>query len=501
MGRTRNSGLESPRSRSALKQRIPAYWVRQGKSQHLGYRKGATGGFWLARYYDTKLKRRHQVSLGRADDLEPADDRDFLSFDQATAKAGKWFEQIRKATELKPTAKVVAPSAKRVDQAVEDYIEYLYSERKGGEQAEQAARKYIYSHPIAKMRLIDLTYDAVDRFRKAISEAPRMSRAKPRREGNTTKPRKNMDGSDRKMPPKGKLALEEERLTPQELKALQERRRKSTSNRVLTILKAALNREAQKDSSIDDRAWRLVRPFRKADGVRTEFLDVADAMKLVAACPSGLQELVLGALYTGARYGELQTLRVWKVFPKTFSIRIEDSKSDKARVIPLSQEAAEFFEDQIKGKKKTDLVFVRPDGSPWGKSHTFRPFRAACDAAGVTPIAFHELRHTFASQLIMRGAGLPAVAEALGHESLRMVEQHYGHLQESWLQKQIDKCSPSFQEKPSLPTSAEKPKEMTRVIRVSYGPGGEMTRTVSYIPASSERDRSGPGTSGEQDPS
>lgn len=245
MGRTRNSGLESPRSRSALKPRTPAYWARQGKSHHLGYRKGATGGFWLARYYDAKLKKRYQVSLGKADDLEPADDRDFLSYDQATAKASKWFEQIRKATELKPTAKVVAPSAKRVDQAVEDYIEYLHSERKGGQQAEQAARKYIYGHPIAKMRLIDLTYDTVDGFRKAISEAPRMSRVKPQPKGATKKPRKKMDGSDRKMPPKGKLALEAERLTPQELKALLERRRKSTSNRVLTILKAALNRDGR----------------------------------------------------------------------------------------------------------------------------------------------------------------------------------------------------------------------------------------------------------------
>jgi integrase len=491
MGRTRNSGLESPRARSGLKKRIPAYWVRLGKGQHLGYRRGATGGFWLARFYDSKTHKRVQASLGFADDEDQPNGTDVLSFDQASDMARAWFKQVAdEAKRASTPAPAPSPNKMTVIQAVESYIEYLYAEKKGAKQAESAARRYILSKAIGNRLVVQLTMDEIDAWRKGIADAPRSTRKKHDRK--PVKHRKAKDGVIPKAKMKGKLELEAESKSPAQFAADQKQRRKSTANRVLTILKSALNRLVGADSSIDDRPWRNVAPFKNADGIRTNYLEVEEQRRLVEACPPGLKELVLGALYTGARYGELVDLRVGKVFPQTLSIRIEDSKTSTPRVIPLSQEGGRAFADLIKGKKKTDLVFTKPDGAPWGQSHVFRPLRVACDAAGVTPISFYELRHTYASLLVMAGAELTAVAEALGHKGTRTAEKHYRHLRKGWVHKQIEQFSPQLfpetdgQGQPAggggeskivpflrQPTASVPPAKTRRIGRVQYdAPGG-----------------------------
>ena len=472
MGRPRNTGLESARSRSGLSQRTPAYWARLSEGKHLGYRKGLTSGHWLARAYDLRTKTRIQKALGEADDNQPADGETVLTFDQAKARAEAWFTELaRNPAPTLAQARENELSRLTVIQAVEAYLDYLQAEKKGGKQAEQAARKYILSCPIGERRVVDLTREEIDGWRKALTAAPRSTRAKPRLGPVKSRPRrKKMDGTERKQPPKGKWELEAESLSPDALAKLMERRRKSTSNRVLTILKSALNRLRQKHPNLDDRPWRDVKPYRNADGARTEILEVEEQRRLLEACPPGLKELVAGALLTGARYGELAAMRVGQVFPRTCSIRIEDSKTDRPRVIPLSNEGAAFFAKFIEGKRRTDLLFVRSDGTPWGKSLAFRPFRAACDAAKVPPIAFHELRHSYASNLIMAGAELKAVAEALGHASTVMVEKHYGHLRQGWLQKQIDTYAPKlFEQTEPAAIAQPRPKKIGRIEYCAEG--------------------------------
>lgn len=493
MGRTRNSGLESPRSRSGLKKRTPAYWTRLGKGQHLGYRKGATGGFWLARFYDPRTHKRLQASLGFADDEDQPNGTDVLSFDQASAMARAWFKQVADDVKRSSTpAPAPSPNKMTVIQAVESYLEYLIAEKKGGKQAETAARHYILSKPIGNRLVVQLTMEEIDAWRKEIAETPRGTRAKHNRKPVRTRKPKEGDGTIQKPRRKGKLELEAEGKSPAQFEADQKQRRKSTSNRVLTILKSALNRLVKTDPSIDDRPWRNVTPFKNADGIRTNYLEVEEQRRLLEACPPGLKELVLGALYTGARYGELVDLRVGKVFPKTLSIRIEDSKTSTPRVIPLSQEGGRAFAELIKDKRKSDLVFTRPDGTPWGQSHVFRPLRVACDAVGIAPITFYELRHTYASLLVMAGAELTAVAEALGHKGTRTAEKHYRHLRKGWVHKQIEQFSPQLFPEPEgqsqlegsggdskiMPLQSQKtasvpPTKTRRIGRVQYdAPGG-----------------------------
>ena len=88
------------------------------------------------------------------------------------------------------------------------------------------------------------------------------------------------------------------------------RRRRSTANRVLTILKATLNHAHREGRCASDDAWRTVRAFREADAARLRYLSDDEARRLVNACPADFRSLVTGALLTAARYGELTAMIV-----------------------------------------------------------------------------------------------------------------------------------------------------------------------------------------------
>ena len=71
--------------------------------------------------------------------------------------------------------------------------------------------------------------------------------------------------------------------------------------------------------------------------------------------------------------------------------------------------------------------------------------REACTRAKITPpIGFHQLRHTWASLAVMNGVPLLVVARNLGHRDTRMVERHYGHLTESYVDDAIRAGAPRF---------------------------------------------------------
>jgi integrase len=87
----------------------------------------------------------------------------------------------------------------------------------------------------------------------------------------------------------------------------------------------------------------------------------------------------------------------------------------------------------------------RSTRAPWGPSHQARRIQRACKLAGIVPpISFHGLRHTYASLAVQSGMALLALARNLGHTDTRMVEKHYGHLSNRYLQEQARRFAPAF---------------------------------------------------------
>ena len=147
---------------------------------------------------------------------------------------------------------------------------------------------------------------------------------------------------------------------------------------------------------------------------KIRYLSDSESLRLVNACPPGLRTLVRAALLTGARWGELAALRVADVNASKGhpTMYVAESKSGKPRYIPLNPEGRELFAEAISGKVGDSLVFVRRDGGQWGHNHHVRALNAACSAAKIRPyVAFHELRHTYASHLAQAGVPLPATGE------------------------------------------------------------------------------------------
>ena len=207
-------------------------------------------------------------------------------------------------------------------------------------------------------------------------------------------------------------------------------RRRATANRILSILKAALNLAFhEKDGVDDDREWRRVKPFREVDAPKIRYLSHVEAQRLVNACDVGFRPLVQCALLTGCRYGEITRFKADDFDRDAGIITVRRSKSGKQRHVVLTEDGVAFFERHTAGKPGTALVFARADGSAHGRSHQHRPLREACRRAGIEPPAsFHILRHTYATHLLQAGASLPVISANLGHADVRMTERHYAHL-------------------------------------------------------------------------
>jgi integrase len=192
-------------------------------------------------------------------------------------------------------------------------------------------------------------------------------------------------------------------------------------------LKAALNHARHQGLVASDDAWQ-VKAFRDVDSARLRYLADDEARRLVGACRPDFRALVIGALLTGCRFGELRALLADDFNPDSGTVLIRTSKSGKPRHVALTDEGRTFFADQCAGKSPNVLVFTKANGRAWSPSDQQRPVAAAYLAAGISPMTFHGLRHTYASRLAMKGAPLPVIAAQLGHSDTRMVEKHYGHL-------------------------------------------------------------------------
>ena len=165
-----------------------------------------------------------------------------------------------------------------------------------------------------------------------------------------------------------------------------------------------------------------------------DFLDFDEAARLVAAADHEWPTMILVAMRTGLRQGELLALRWDDVDLVRGSLVVRRSdwrghvgapKNGRTREVPLSPEAVTAL--KAHRHLRGDLVFCHATGRPWTENELRRPLYRACKRAGLRRIGWHVLRHTFASHLVMRGVALKAVQELLGHSTMEMT-MRYAHL-------------------------------------------------------------------------
>jgi integrase len=156
-----------------------------------------------------------------------------------------------------------------------------------------------------------------------------------------------------------------------------------------------------------------------------------------------LHDMVLLALKTGMRFGELAGLDWADVNLEKEILTVRHSfvrgdlgspKNNKTRDVPLTSEVCEMLD---KRKKTGDFVFY----SSKGKRLKYDKYRLllqdACQKVGLRKIAWHTLRHTFASHLACKGVSLKTIQELLGHSDMKMT-MRYAHLSPSTLREAIN---------------------------------------------------------------
>lgn len=398
----RDTKLETREARKGLSKQKEPYWRSVHQGAHIGYYKGDKSASWVARYRHEGDKGGYKKkTIGKTDDYQDADGVNILNYREAQLKAQEWFKQQGLVAEGHlPTGKYT------VQDAIDDYGRWYQVHRKSWKHLEPQIKAHILP-ALGKIEVSKLTAKKIEDWFFALAETP------PRRRTSKLADQQNF----------GVVQTDEEK-----------RKRKSTSNRVLTTLKAALNKAYESGRVAHDDAWRRVKPFKNVDHPRIRYLEKDEIKRLVNVSDNDFKPMVQAALYTGCRYGELCAMQVGDYNYDTTSIYIPDTKSGKPRTVHLNEEGQTFFEKQVlAGKNKKDLMFARHDGNPWERSHQTRRIKDMCERANITPaISFHILRHTHASQLISHGVPMVVVAEQLGN-SVKICEKHYAHLSPSYV--------------------------------------------------------------------
>lgn len=184
-----------------------------------------------------------------------------------------------------------------------------------------------------------------------------------------------------------------------------------------------LDRQARRQNA---NRWRAARHYLEFQTLNGDFSD-------------HLHPMVILSLNTGVRRGELFRLK-WanvELVRQILTVPAHISKNGKSRHIPLNDEAAETLRSWQKSSKTCvdGLVFSSKNGGPF--DNVKRAWENLLEAAKIEDFRWHDMRHHFASTLVMNGIDLNTVRELLGHKDIKMVLR-YAHLSPSVLRKAVE---------------------------------------------------------------
>ncbi|GMV50907.1 MAG: tyrosine recombinase XerC [Nitrospira sp.] len=205
----------------------------------------------------------------------------------------------------------------------------------------------------------------------------------------------------------------------------------ATINRELANLKKAFNLAMREWEWCDQNPVARV-SMEKENNKRDRWLNEKEIAQLLEACAPWLHDLVLFALNTGMRMGEILELTWRAVDFARRTVTVFRSKNGERRTIPVNQTVLNVLTTKAKVRSlATDRVFCSKAYTPMESGHLRRSFRLALRKAKIEDFHFHDLRHTFATTLVQSGVDLYKVQQLLGHKSPIMTQRYAHHYPES----------------------------------------------------------------------
>jgi site-specific recombinase XerD len=391
--------LSRVEKREALEPRRDPYFEGLGDGRSLGYRvmtKGTSAGSWMARIY--RDGKYDQNPLGDYAELEPRQ-----RYRAARDDAEKWFAHLEGGGAVKSGS---------VADACHAYLAKLRDEAGDGKEEKDRT-------PFG---------DAEGRFTRLVFGGKR---------------RRGVDGSsDFKPDPIANITLT--KLTKAHMSAWRarvlERHSAATFNRNATALRAALNWARDCGNVASDQAWLMALKEIKGAGKRRDlYLDAAQRKLLLEHADEEVRPFLTLLNMIPFRPGEAAQLTVSSFNARTGELLIT-GKTDPRRIL-LGDVAQSFFRECVKSKLPGAWLVSRANGSQW-KAWDWKRSMTLAVAGARLPRATvaMTLRHSVITDLVVGGLDIFHVAKMAG-TSVKMIEQHYGHLQQARSKEALDRLA------------------------------------------------------------
>jgi integrase len=167
---------------------------------------------------------------------------------------------------------------------------------------------------------------------------------------------------------------------------------------------------------------------------RLRYLKPEQVETLLKCSSKHIRPIVVTALNTGMRSSEIFNLKWPQVDLENRKITVINAKNNESRVIPIDKTLyKELF--NLSQKSKGEYVFPGQDGHPLRSIR--KAFSSALKKAGIEDFTFHDLRHTFASHLVMKRTDIRTVQQLMGHKDIKMT-MRYSHLSPEYVQEAVE---------------------------------------------------------------
>jgi len=255
----------------------------------------------------------------------------------------------------------------------------------------------------------------------------------------------------------------------------------ATVNRELACLKSMYNKAIEWGKA-DDNPVRKVKFFRE-NNQRLRFLEKDEIRKLLENCPDDIRRVVVIALNTGMRRGEILNLKWTDVDTEKGIIYLSDTKNNEPREVQMNGPAKEAFL-AVTRDPASPYVFCDEEGD-CAIRNMQNKFELALKKSGIIDFRFHDLRHTFASYLVMLGIDLRTVQELMGHKTIEMTLR-YSHLSPDHKKRAVDILGQRMDTRWTPAIKSEKPEEKKEVNKLLYinkiaDSGGVPERSIGAV--------------------
>jgi integrase len=211
------------------------------------------------------------------------------------------------------------------------------------------------------------------------------------------------------------------------------KRTPSTANRYLAVLSHAYTVATKEWEWATENPVKNISKLSEPKGV-VRFLSDDERKRLLLECKESrtdaLYPIVLLALSTGVRHGEILNLLWDDINFERNAIILTDTKNGDTRQVPLVGLTKETFQQWFENRNTNSALVFPSKADNTAPLNVRTAWEEALTRANIENFRFHDLRHSAASYLAMNGASLAEIAEVLGHKTLAMVKR-YAHLSDA----------------------------------------------------------------------